>query len=84
MSSETRDYHPSADTTLSSLEEKGHHTGGNDSPAAHRLDQVDKTEPGGTLEVDTGEDLVKPRELFLTKRDSKGEEQWWECRWKNG
>jgi hypothetical protein len=45
--------------------------------------EVDKIEPGGTLEIDTGDDLVKPREMFLTKRDIKGVEQWWECRWKN-
>lgn len=43
---------------------------------------VDKIEPGGMLEIDTREDLVKPPEMFLTKRDIKGVEQWWQCRWK--
>jgi hypothetical protein len=46
--------------------------------------EVDKLEPGETLEIDAGEDLSSPRAMFLTKRDSKGVDQWWECCWKNG
>jgi hypothetical protein len=45
---------------------------------------VDKIEPGGTLEIDTGEEMVKPRAMLLVKRDKKGIDQWWECHWKNG
>lgn len=45
--------------------------------------EVDKIEPGESLEIDMGEDFSKPRAIFLTKRSSKGIDQWWECRWKN-
>lgn len=45
--------------------------------------EVNKIEPGEFLEIDMGEDFSKPRTVFLTKRNSKGTDQWWECRWKN-
>ena len=51
---------------------------------ANRVVEVDKIEPGKAIEIDSVEDLFGPRVLFLTKRDSKGINQWWECRWNNG
>lgn len=51
---------------------------------ANLIVEVDKIEPGETREIDTGGDVSDSRAIFLTKRDSKGVDRWWECRWKNG
>ena len=45
--------------------------------------EVDKIEPGRSREIDMGEDFCKPHAMFLSKRNSKGIDQWWDCRWKN-
>jgi hypothetical protein len=49
----------------------------------HLVVDVDKIEPGGTREIDIGEDVFNSQAMFLTKRDRGGMDRWWEFNWKN-
>ncbi|KIW54611.1 hypothetical protein PV05_06960 [Exophiala xenobiotica] len=54
-----------------------------DASESPKVIEVEKIEPGAKLEIDIGEDLASPRSIFLLKRDNKGMDKWWECRWQN-
>lgn len=54
-----------------------------ETPRTQPVIEIDKLEPGATLELDTGESLTGNRVMFLTKIDKNGIDQWWECHWRN-
>ncbi|KAJ4523024.1 hypothetical protein HRR78_000514 [Exophiala dermatitidis] len=49
---------------------------------ANPVVEVDKIEPGESVDFDMGEDFSKTRLMFLIKRNNNGIDQWLECRWK--
>jgi hypothetical protein len=49
---------------------------------ANTVIEVDKLEPGESLDFDMGGDFSKTRSLFLTKRKDNGIDQWLKCHWK--